>query len=266
MELSWKEACIKVLSESDGAMHYTDISEKILKEKYRKNVGATPASSCNVVMSASIRDDGDKSQFIRTGKGFFSLNPMVVKGTKKTNKSKKNGEAEDSDILIQASGLFWQRDFVQWKTYPKLLGKQFSGSDMIDFAKQNGIYILYDNHTPIYVGRADVHMGKRVSDHTRDKFSGRWNRFSWFGLLEVCDSGVLSESKKNNYTQEKFISTVEAILIETLEPPRNMRIGDYFRACEYLQVKDPALEKTTHAKIFKEWFEKMSKEEQPSDE
>jgi hypothetical protein len=36
---------------------------------------------------------------------------------------------------------------------------------------------------------------------------------------------------------------MEALLIEALEPPQNRKKGDEFRAIEYLQVEDPAINK-----------------------
>jgi hypothetical protein len=41
-----------------------------------------------------------------------------------------------------------------------------------------------------------------------------------------------------------LITTMEALLIEGLEPPQNRKRGDDFRAVEFLQVEDPAIEKS----------------------
>ena len=40
-----------------------------------------------------------------------------------------------------------------------------------------------------------------------------------------------------------LIGTLEAILIESLEPPLNRKRGDDLQAVEYLQVEDPTLQK-----------------------
>ena len=42
---------------------------------------------------------------------------------------------------------------------------------------------------------------------------------------------------------EVIVATMEALLIEELEPPHNRRRGDDFRAVEYLQAEDPELER-----------------------
>ncbi len=41
-----------------------------------------------------------------------------------------------------------------------------------------------------------------------------------------------------------LIVTMEALLIEGLEPPQDRRRGDDFRAVEFLQVEDPDIQKS----------------------
>ena len=51
----------------------------------------------------------------------------------------------------------------------------------------------------------------------------------------------------STFTMDLLIVTMEALLIEGLEPHQNGQRGDDFRAVEYLQVEDPSIEKN---KIF----------------
>jgi hypothetical protein len=85
-------------------------------------------------------------------------------------------------------------------------------------------------------------LGKRLYEHTADRLSSRWDRFSWFGLLPVSESGdlgILPES----YLGPKIIPGVEAILIEALEPRQNRKRGDDLSAVEYIQKEDPEIQK-----------------------
>ena len=69
---------------------------------------------------------------------------------------------------------------------PRLLGVQQTGSTPVNFTEQVGVYVLYDVHRPVYVGRVtEPRIGIRLFDHTRDRLTGRWDRFSWFGVRGV---------------------------------------------------------------------------------
>ena len=250
MEKSWKEAIKKVLGESNTPLHYAEISEQILSQGYYETEGATPAATVNAQISASIKHDGEKSPFIRVGKGIFTLKSSLAEAiipastpTSKQNKSEALAklEVELSDSIIHSFGMYWQRDLVVWRNDPKMYGKQQALSKPVDFGKQKGIYILYDHHTVVYVGRSiDRPLGKRLYEHTVDRLGSRWNRFSWFGLLDVTEEGSLREPAFNT-SLASLVATLEALLIEALEPPQNRKRGDDFSAIEYIQDIDPEL-------------------------
>jgi hypothetical protein len=155
-------------------------------------------------------------------------------------------ESEDSEEqyeIVTSFGMFWRRDAVEWSTTPKLLGMQQLGATPVDFYKQLGIYLLYDGREAIYVGRtSDRPLGRRLYEHTLDRMSARWDRFSWFGLLPVSESGQLGDLP-STYAAAKLIPALEAILIEALEPRQNRKRGDDLAAVEYLQKNDPEIEK-----------------------
>ncbi|MBI3754849.1 MAG: hypothetical protein HY265_01630 [Deltaproteobacteria bacterium] len=244
MEKSWREAIKRVLAESETPLHYTEISEQILSRGYYKTDGATPASTVNAQLASSIKHDGEKSPFVRVAKGVFTL-----KQTAQTGQSVKPiaseivemQEEETSESIIHSFGMYWQRDIVVWRSDPHLFGKQQAGAKAVDFGKQKGIYILYDHHTVVYVGRAiDRPLGKRMYEHNIDRLASRWNRFSWFGLLDVTEEGNLRETPLNT-SLASLVATLESLLIEALEPPQNRKRGDDFSAIEYIQEIDPEL-------------------------
>ena len=250
MEKSWKEAIKKVLQESKTPLHYTEISGKILSSGYYETDGATPAATVNAQISASIKHDVEKSPFIRVGKGIFALRDItttaiVLESKPLVKLEKLNGltelDVESSDSIIHSFGMYWQRDLVVWRSDLKMYGKQQAQSKAVDFGKQKGIYILYDHHTVVYVGRSiDRPLGKRLFEHTVDRLGSRWNRFSWFGLLDVTQDGNLREAPLNT-SLAGLVGTLEALLIEALEPPQNRKRGDDFSAVEYIQAIDPEL-------------------------
>jgi hypothetical protein len=246
MEKSWKEAIKKVLEESEKPLHYTEISEQILSRGYYQTDGATPAATVNSQLTTSIKHDGEKSPFMPVGKGIFTLKksaPLSPVPVAKQNKSETLADldVETSDSIINSFGMYWQRDLVVWRTDPKMYGKQQALAKPVDFGKQKGIYILYDQHTVVYVGRSiDRPLGKRLFEHTVDRLGSRWNRFSWFGLLDVTQEGNLRETSLNT-SLASLVATLEALLIEALEPPQNRKRGDDFSAIEYIQDIDPEL-------------------------
>ncbi|NJD06762.1 MAG: hypothetical protein FIA97_09740 [Methylococcaceae bacterium] len=248
MEKSWKEAIKKVLMESPSPLHYTEISEQILSRGYYKTDGATPAATVNAQIASSIKYDGDKSPFIRVAKGVYTVNtnsPQEIAPTnlsiEKTPTSQLEEDGDSSESIIHSFGMYWQRDLVVWRNDPKIYGKQQALSKPVDFGRQKGIYILYDHHTVVYVGRSiDRPLGKRLFEHTVDRLGSRWNRFSWFGLLDVTQEGTLRETALSS-SLATLVATLEALLIEALEPPQNRKRGDDFSGIEYIQEIDPEL-------------------------
>lgn len=243
-ELTWGKAIYKVLASSTTALHYKEITERIIAEGYRKNLGATPAATVNAHISTSIKHEGERSPFVRFSKGTFSLrssssNSVTVPITIPV----ETEELEAQYDVVSSFGMFWRKDAVEWIATPKLLGMQGLGATPVDFHKQLGIYLLYDGREVIYVGRTtDRPLGRRLYEHTLDRMSARWDRFSWFGLLPVAESGQLGELP-TSYSPAKLIPALEAILIEALEPRQNRKRGDDLAAVEYLQKIDPEIEK-----------------------
>lgn len=247
MELSWQDAIVKVLEESLEPMHYHDIAQAVIDKGFRVNVGAIPANTVASVLSKSLRD-----RVIRVGGGRYTIpggtsghyRPVVeVTPPAEGDLDPAAGETEEMG-LINAFGMFWRRTEVDWRTRtPRLLGVQQSGSQQVDFATQAGVYLLYDGNRVVYVGRVvEPRLATRLWEHTRDRLTGRWDRFSWFGVRSVTTSGVLSPIPSAGIEVRTLIATMEALLIEGLEPPQNRRQGDGFSAVEFLQVPDPALE------------------------
>lgn len=245
-DITWKKAIDRVLAASAEPLHYNDIAERIVSEGLRKNLGATPPSTVAAHITTSIKQEGDSSPYVRVSKGTYTLRdrkPASISKPKLTPEVTESDEDEEQYDLITSFGMFWRKAAVDWKSTPKLLGMQQIGATPVDFNGQLGIYLLYDGREVIYVGRTtDRPLGRRLFEHTADRLSARWDRFSWFGLLPVSNNGVLGKLP-DSYFAAKLIPALEAILIEALEPRQNRKRGDDLAAVEYLQMVDPEIEK-----------------------
>ncbi len=194
--------------------------------------------------------------YLRVGRGVYALKVATEKKAQdEISAAAKGGAVQEEAGALRAFGMFWKRDSVYWLGKPQLLGKQGAGATNVNFASQLGVYLLHDRERVIYVGRASDTLFARLKAHTTDRLGGRWDRFSWFGLRSVLDNGELSDGDDVPWGQEVVIETMEAVLIESLEPPLNRRRGDNFSGAEYIQASDPQIEKIKN----KAFLEKISK-------
>lgn len=143
-------------------------------------------------------------------------------------------------MLIRNYGLFWRRREVDW--LPRQgellgLGVRRKRQGYANFAKQRGIYALYDEtFRLIYVGQAgkgNRRLYNRLRAHTLNNLANRWNFFSWFGVCSLSeerdedDNFVLDEFEDQNVGLEETLDHLEAILIMAGEPMRNYQGGRF---------------------------------------
>ena len=246
-ELTWKQAITKVLESSQEPLHTQDITEAIITDGLRTSMGATPVATVAAQLYSSIKQYGKDSPYVRVAKGTFALAKQnssdVISENSTIGSTVSSEDEEEQYAIISSFGMFWRRNVVEWASQPKLLGMQKIGATPVDFNKQLGVYLLYDGREVIYVGRStDRPLGKRLYEHTIDRLSARWDRFSWFGLLPVSDTGELGDLA-DAFDAAKMIPALEAILIEALEPRQNRKRGDDLAAVEFLQKEDPGIRK-----------------------
>jgi len=140
--------------------------------------------------------------------------------------------------------MYWRRDLVVWTGNPNLYGQQQRGTKKVNFSGQRGVYLLHDDRDVVYVGRTtEQTLGKRLFDHVVDRLSGRWNRFSWFGVLPVVEDGRIVDRADVQMSIGTIVELMEALLIETIEPPLNRQRGQDMQAKEYIQVEDEKIKK-----------------------
>lgn len=255
--MKWIDAIKRVLQEEGQALHYEEISQKIIEKGYRDKVGATPAATVVSIITTDITKNNENSAFIRVGLGEYYLKQHIqLNQTAQVQMTPEEELEEEQEIqlatqeiiekgLIKSFGMYWSRDFIFWKNNPSMYGAEQHGAASVDFAKQVGIYMLHDAREVIYVGQAiDQAIIQRLYQHTTDRLGGRWNRFSWFGFRGVKQDGSLTDSKADYITTiQELTDTIEAILVEGVEPRQNRKRGNSFNGIEYIQSKDPEISK-----------------------
>lgn len=166
-------------------------------------------------------------------------------------------------MLIQEYGLFWDAGEIDWTPHdgdrtrvrapdgvPRcaLLGRQGRSTRTLrvsDFWDQRGIYILYGNYGPHYVGvTIDRGIGRRLKEHLKDRHQGKWDRFSWYGFkraltgrntVGLSDLGQMASARM--VQNRLMIAELEALLIHAMGL-QNIRQTRFPQAERWVQVKD----------------------------
>jgi hypothetical protein len=161
-------------------------------------------------------------------------------------------------MLIKNYGLFWRASEIEWhpgqgiKDSFRLLGRNGSNRPNVrvaDFRHQQGIYILYGNYGPYYVGLTRRQgLGKRLKDHLMDEHADLWDRFSWFGFQKTLKSKNPDKTNKINRLKElslgktyQAIGDIEALLIKAMGLS-NIAQMKFANAEEWVQVEDHEVE------------------------
>lgn len=262
--LSWREAIIGALKSSTKPMSSVEIVNAIKELRLRKITGNTPEATVGAQIYTSMKRDGESSPFVQPAPNQFAFKqPTISVGQSQALNGgiiPKDDEEEPKKSvgIIRAFGMYWGRDSIEWKSSPRILGSlSDKAAEAVDFCNQRGVYFLHDGGEVIYVGRAlERPLGTRLFEHTFDRLKGRWNRFSWFGVMSLIEEGKIADQglKTLSANGSDIIITMEALLIEGLEPKQNRKRGDTsFSNIEYIQIEDPIIQQ----KKVKEAFDKM---------
>lgn len=233
--LTWEQAILKVLTDNQRVLRYDEIAQIISNGKLRKSVGATPANTVNVVLhSENLKD---KVVCVRRGeyilKEYLDNDPSLA--ITPANVPEEDEENEMGDALITAYGRFWSR--AQWEANDKAIygaSSKTKKASSVNFSQHAGIYLLHKGYEVVYVGQA-VHLKSRLDAHTVDDKRNRWDNFSWFSL-ESIDKEVEENGTAKSFSTEALLDTLEALLIETLGPERNKKVGNDFEDKEFEQI------------------------------
>lgn len=163
-------------------------------------------------------------------------------------------------MRVTSYGLFWRSSEIDWhpgqgaKDAFRLLGRvgaQRGTIRIADFRRQQGIYILYDDYGPCYVGLTKKQgLGKRLKDHLSDHLEGKWDRFSWFGFwpigADTDKAGVYRLNEPSVEVSEDTNTTIgdlEALVIRAIGPRHNTQGMNFANAQLWTQIELDEYEK-----------------------
>ena len=157
-------------------------------------------------------------------------------------------ESPNTPILIKTYGEFWDPDLVNWNNTWRLLGRPSAKSKKaaVNVYEERGVYVLYKEYEPVYVGKADSQsIGYRLQLHRQSHSKGpRWDQFSWFGICGLTPKNRVRSIKTAFHPKtDELIATLEALLIVAIEPRLNRRKERFKNALRlYQAANDKPLE------------------------
>ena len=246
--LTWDQAVLRVLEEARIPLHYTDVGSRVAQQQLTKSVGANPAAGAMTTLRTLVKG----KRVVQTERGVYAL-PEVAHDVAVAEAAAEDEANVGDRLIVNAYGLYWSRSLVNWdppatNSQAKLLGD--AGAGLVNFADQDGIYLLHSGSEIMYVGQSytpqngTAGLYNRLRNHHNDnRKSDRWDAFSWFGFRPVSDELTLGPTPENATTKD-VIDLIEGILIEGIMPRLNMRRGEGSKAWEpnlYYQIEDPNL-------------------------
>ena len=221
------------------SVHQREIAQ-ILEERWEedRDDGYDFSGTAAPYSSVSSMVTRNPEVFFKAKRGFVSLCERRKEVEEKYgNQSEvKDPDSEDDSEILTPFGILWKRSLID-NSGSRLLGVQMEGAKPVDFAKQTGIYILYDHRDIVYIGQSKENLGQRIKQHTnpKDRLSHRWDRFSWFGILPVTLDGKLGT------TENRLIQTMpdflESFAIKLTNPSENRTQGNRLPHSEFFPIR-----------------------------
>lgn len=253
-EMTWRQAVLQILDEATEPMYYGDIADEILNRGLKTTVGKTPNYTVAGIIS-DFRNEG--MDVVKTQPGVFYLRKEQTPLPDVTViESDDELDATDvtQNLAVAAYGLYWERDKVDWSAR-RLLGYDVSPdpNQTINFADQQGVYLLHSWQSVVYIGKTAAResgLFQRLQNHhNRQVWSGKWERFSWFGLRRVDENGIIVDGP-DTASKDVVTALIEAVLIETLRPSFNHQRGN-FMGTLYRQAIDPNIARARAQEILR---------------
>jgi hypothetical protein len=143
--------------------------------------------------------------------------------------------------IVKSYGEFWNADAVDWGAKILLGTWNDAGTNRENnFWTAKGIYVLYQEFKPLYVGKAladSSGVGKRLADHLSDRLVGRWDMFSWYSLSKPSKTTPsVNIAGARHLSTKQMVETLEAMAILITDPPLNRKRESLSGAIEVEQV------------------------------
>lgn len=102
--VSFKLAAIKILREAKEPLHYEEITKRALEQNLIETTSSTPELTMNAQKSVDIKNKKEKSPFIRTKPGTFSLKSNYTEEEQKQEEKEEIEREEIEPISTQYIG------------------------------------------------------------------------------------------------------------------------------------------------------------------
>ena len=230
--LSWQDAIRRVLNEAEEPLNYNQITDLIEAGRLRTMTGATPATTVNRQLGMMVSE----GEVVRTGRGEYALPETAKQFEVAEAVQEQEADAavvDPNKLTVKTYGMYWDRNIVDWTPVRgQLWGQQSDDATPVNFADQDGIYLLHSWNEIVYVGQTFTVKGEgglydRLRSHHADRTkrkSDRWDTFSWFGFKPVDNSGQLLAAPASG-DLASVIDVIEALFIEAFMPRLNMQTG-----------------------------------------
>lgn len=99
----YKVAAMEILQKYRKPLHYRELTRLAIENGLLETDGSTPEASMNAQLAVDIKAKGEKSDFVRTEPGVFSLNPGKKESAGKIKKEWEKEEIQEEKIKIDSS-------------------------------------------------------------------------------------------------------------------------------------------------------------------
>ena len=111
--LPWRSAVLKVLADAGGPLHYTEVEQRIMEQGLRPQIANSQATTNSTLRDLMSASGGNGVREVYNQKGVYAL-ASVASALNRKLREEEAATQNSGIIKIEAFGLFWRRDLVNW--------------------------------------------------------------------------------------------------------------------------------------------------------